>query len=133
MLNIDIKSNSLKDRLLFFVQHKGLSKSEFERKCNLSNGFIDKCGDNTRRKILDKISNVFSELNTNWLLTGEGEMLKSNNIGHTTTSDNSPINGDTSINEYKMELEMAKLTISHLEQRLKDKDEIIELLKNKKI
>ena len=36
-----------------------------------------------------------------------------------------------SINEFRKDLEIAKLTITHLEQRLKDKEEIIELLRLK--
>lgn len=32
--------------------------------------------DNTRHSTIDRISIAFPELNTNWLLTGEGEMTK---------------------------------------------------------
>ena len=74
---LDMSSKNLKYRLLEFISHKGLNKCEFEQICDLSNGFVDKSGNNTRRSTLDKISSVYPDLNVNWLLTGEGEMLKS--------------------------------------------------------
>lgn len=66
-----------KDRLLAFIEYAGIKKASFEKKVGLSNGFVDKMGDNTRLSNLEKISNVYPELNVNWLRTGEGEMLKS--------------------------------------------------------
>ncbi len=66
----------LNDRVLKFIAHKGLAAQKFERLVGLSNGAVNKMGDNTRKSTLDKISNTFPELNRVWLLTGEGEMLK---------------------------------------------------------
>lgn len=65
----------LRERLLQFIDYKGLDKASFERAADLSNGFVDKSGDNTRKKSLDKISIAFPELNIAWLRTGEGNML----------------------------------------------------------
>lgn len=66
---------NLKERLLQFIEYKGLDKAGFEREADLSNGFVDKSGDNTRKKTLDKISNAFPDLNIAWLRTGEGSMI----------------------------------------------------------
>lgn len=65
----------LKSRLIEFIDYKGLSVQSFELQCGLSNGAVSKMGNNTRRSTIDKISNSYPELNTNWLLTGEGGML----------------------------------------------------------
>lgn len=65
----------LKERLFYFIEHKGLTVQSFEKTVGLSNGAVSKMGDNTRRSTIDKISNFFGDLNKNWLLTGEGEML----------------------------------------------------------
>lgn len=67
---------SLKERILAFIEKMGLTKSQFEKNAGLSNGFVDKSGDNSRRSSLDKISTAYPQLNMAWLLTGEGEMLK---------------------------------------------------------
>lgn len=67
---------TMKDRLLQFINYKDISVQAFEASVNLSNGAVSKMGDGTRRSTVDKISNTYPELNTNWLLTGEGDMLK---------------------------------------------------------
>lgn len=65
----------LKERLFKFIDHVGVEKSVFERNSNLSNGFVDKLGDNPRRNSLDRISKAYPELNMEWLIVGDGEML----------------------------------------------------------
>lgn len=65
----------IRDRLLEFLKSKGMKKAAFEKQTGLSNGFVDKMGENTRTSNLEKISNAFPELNIVWLRTGEGEML----------------------------------------------------------
>ena len=66
----------MKDRLASFLAYLDISQRKFEANCGLSNGFADKVGDSIRTNNLNKISNIYPELNTNWLKTGEGEMLK---------------------------------------------------------
>lgn len=66
----------LKKRLLEYLEYRGIKKGTFEKEAGLSNGFVDKAGDNTRTENLDKISKRFPDLNITWLRTGEGEMIK---------------------------------------------------------
>ena len=66
----------LQDRIRQFVEYKGLQPKSFESIVGLSNGAFAKLSDNTRQSTIDRISIAFPELNTNWLLTGEGEMTK---------------------------------------------------------
>ena len=68
---------TLKERLMQVINKLGITKAQFEKNVGLSNGFVDKSGDNTRKSSLEKISNTYPEININWLMTGEGEMLKS--------------------------------------------------------
>lgn len=63
-------------RLLEFINYLGISVSEFERRCQLSNGAVSKMGDNTRTSTIEKISKIFPELNVTWLRLGEGDMLR---------------------------------------------------------
>lgn len=65
---------TLKDRLVLFISAQGLDKATFERMCDLSNGFVDKAGNNTRQSSIDKISKIFPELNIAWLRTGLGDI-----------------------------------------------------------
>ena len=67
----------MNERINIFIQSLGITVSEFERLCNLSNGAVSKMGDNTRVATLDKISKKYPLLNTAWLRTGVGDMLSS--------------------------------------------------------
>ena len=58
---------SLKERILAFIEKMGLTKAQFEKNAGLSNGFVDKSGDNSRRSSLDKISTAYPQLNMAWL------------------------------------------------------------------
>lgn len=68
--------SNLKERLLSFINYLGLEKSKFEQVTGLSNGFVDKSGDNIRSSSLEKISSQYPQLNKDWLRYGTGEMLK---------------------------------------------------------
>lgn len=63
-----------KERLLAYLKYKGITKAAFEKAAGLSNGFVDKMGDNTRMSKLELVSNYFPNLNINWLRTGIGSM-----------------------------------------------------------
>ena len=65
----------VKDRIKAFASYKCLTPKEFEQMCELSNGAFSKINDNIRPKTVDRISIAFPELNREWLLTGNGEML----------------------------------------------------------
>lgn len=65
----------LKERLLNYIAYKGIDKATLERNSGLSNDAVNKMGDNTRTKTLDKISNAYPDINIAWLKTGVGEML----------------------------------------------------------
>lgn len=83
----------LKERIIQFIDYKGLSVQRFEQMTGLSNAAVSKMGDNTRRTTIDKISNSFPDLNTNWLLTGEGEMIKPmQSVGDISNSNVSGVN-----------------------------------------
>lgn len=121
------------ERLKQYIDYKGISVSAFEKSIGMSNASFGKSLKNhgtIGANKLETILNVYSDLNPVWLLTGEGQMLK-DNIGHTqigdvNTIDNSPIN----INHGDL---IAQLQLENklLKERLKDKDEIINLLKTK--
>lgn len=66
----------VKERIIQFISHKGITIQTFELNTGLSNGAVSKMGDGTRRSTLEKISNYYPELNSNWLLTGIGEMIQ---------------------------------------------------------
>lgn len=65
----------IKDRLTEFLKYKGIGQIKFAEAAGLSRGFVNVLGDGISSKSLNKISQAFPELNTQWLTNGEGDML----------------------------------------------------------
>lgn len=64
----------IKERIKKYLEAKRLSVREFERACGLGNGVVSRISKTTSPATLNKIAS-HSDLNIDWLLTGEGEML----------------------------------------------------------
>lgn len=79
--------SAVKQRLIAFISYLGLSKNAFEVACGLSKRYVSNISVSISPSVIEKISLKFPQLNKSWLLTGEGEMLK------TTTT----ISGDINI------------------------------------
>ena len=68
------------DRFVEYMKIKGLNDNKVTLECGLSQGLLGqaKTGkSDLGAKTIDKILNKYQDLNKVWLLTGEGEMLKS--------------------------------------------------------
>lgn len=72
------------DRVKQYIDYKGLNNSSFEKKNELSNGYIAtqlKRNADLGEGILNKILDNCLDINAGWLLTGKGEMIKEDNNG----------------------------------------------------
>lgn len=144
----------LKERLLLFIEYKGISTQKFERIVGLSNASVSKMGDNTRQSTLDKISTSFPDLDIAWLKTGIGNMINENkntagrdnygsqgsgdnkssysNVGNTKISVTMPesgtqkiINPNGKVEIYRTEPSEYLEEINKLKQRIQDLERII--------
>ncbi|MDR0619249.1 MAG: hypothetical protein LBG17_05065 [Bacteroidales bacterium] len=70
----------MKERLCEFLAYLGIGQTKFEENVGLSRGFVHRLTGNLTLKTLDKILAKYPELNEDWLKTGEGEMLKKNEV-----------------------------------------------------
>lgn len=68
---------SVKERLTEFLKVKQISKSEFARRIGVSNAYITSMRVSIQPEKAQRIALTFPELNMQWLLLGEGEMLNS--------------------------------------------------------
>lgn len=66
---------NVKDRLIAFLEEKGVNKSEFGRRIGVSSAFITSMRKSIQPDKVKAIREQFPDLNIDWLLTGEGEML----------------------------------------------------------
>ncbi len=75
-------NQTTKDRLLLFIKELGIGQGKFETSVGLSNGYVNKLKSSPSVEKLKMIVGAFPELNPNWLMTGEGEMLNKNVLEH---------------------------------------------------
>ena len=68
----------LRQRVLEYCKRKNIAVSRFEKECNLANGYFNQVKKRPSLDKIESISRAFPDLNTDWLLTGEGEMLRQN-------------------------------------------------------
>lgn len=86
---------TVKQRLIAFIDYLGTSKNAFEKECGLSIRAISNCGKTPNSDTIKKVLLTHPELNTEWLLTGEGEMLKPSTV---TNSGDITITGNNNSN-----------------------------------
>ena len=66
----------IKARINIFIKSKGLTIKRFEELCGLSNGYISSMRKGFGGTKLNNVLTIFPELNREWLLYGEGSMIK---------------------------------------------------------
>ena len=66
---------TIKERTLEFIKCKKISVKEFENRCGLSNGYIGSMRKGFGAEKLNNVLTAFPELNRDWLLYGDGEMI----------------------------------------------------------
>ncbi|KZE82866.1 hypothetical protein AV926_04780 [Myroides marinus] len=73
---------SVKERLKEFATHLDLTISAFEKEINASNGYINNISKSISLEKISTIKQKYPQLNIEWLLTGEGEMIKNKEPKH---------------------------------------------------
>ncbi|MFK5855130.1 MAG: helix-turn-helix transcriptional regulator [Bacteroidota bacterium] len=99
-------------RLKVFIHHKGLSNNKFADKVNLSSAQISQMLSGNRSFGIDKLLKIFEgfpEINAEWLIKGEGNMLIATNEGELPVIANSQLNLLLSRMEKFDSIKMAKL------------------------
>lgn len=69
--------STVKERLKKYLIYKGLKVQPFEKSIGASNGYVSGMVNTIGNKYLNIILTTYPDLNRDWLLYGEGEMLNS--------------------------------------------------------
>lgn len=67
--------NEIKARLNQFIEFKGISKREFCRRIDVSSTFLANDSEIASDKVLNIIT-AFPEIDTDWLISGKGQMTR---------------------------------------------------------
>ena len=68
--------SNAKERIKQYIEYLGISTSEFERTAGLGNGSISKPTARMQSSTIRLIGEAYTDLNTDWVKTGRGEMIK---------------------------------------------------------
>lgn len=135
--------NNVKSRLIEFLKFKSISQKAFAQSVGVSAGFVNAIRVSIQPKTLEKISNVYPDLNITWLLTGVGPMLldvappaQVSSVNSAVAMHGNAINtitnesagGESSVSQ---ELKMAQQKIEALEKLLDEKERLIKVLLDK--
>lgn len=121
-------NQTIKARLLSFIAFLGIGQAKFEKKCGLANGYVNNIRKSITPEKLQKIALQFPELNPGWLMTGEGEMIRSVVNAQAQQITNSNVGGNH--NSVSVGGETARL-ITLLERQQEQTDEHLQIIKRR--
>ncbi len=124
---ITLSNGGVRERLIYFAKYSGMTIRSFEQAAKLSQGYVKGISKSIGADKLNNILSRFHELNRDWLLYGDGEMLKTStsenehkNDTASVSNGNSPApsvsngNLDKYLEEIRGERELVKTTIELL-------------------
>lgn len=114
-----------KSRIYLFIEKQGISVAEFERRCSLSNGYIKNFKGSFGSAKLEGILNAFPLLNREWLLYGEGEMLKKGGVYQYNQNGDNLNDQSVTIQKADELIEVIKIQSEHLSKS----QELVDVLK----
>jgi transcriptional regulator with XRE-family HTH domain len=115
---------SVKERLILFITYKGLSARSFCKRIGVSGSYINSMRKSIQPDKLESIAANFPDLNTAWLMTGQGEMLNETGSKRNEKRENPPPTTqekDLVIKSQQDTIEALKKYIEVLERELSEK------------
>lgn len=70
---------TVKQRIIQYVEYRKISARKFSVSIGASPGYVNAISKSIQPDKLSRISELYPDLNTEWLMTGKGSMLKSEN------------------------------------------------------
>ena len=110
---------NVKERINIFIEYKGIPIKKFEEKCGLSNGYISSMRKGFGEEKLNNVLTAFPELNRDWLLYGEGDMLKSP-VQEIKGDNNTQIAGNSNNVNTSVEMQIALNEISEMRKLVQE-------------
>ena len=125
-----MENTTVKERLTSYLAFKRINKSEFGRIIGVSTSFIASMRKSLQPDKVASIAQNFPDLNIQWLLTGEGNMLNAGsnsvgdgNIAAVVGNNNKQTIGNIDNRQYYSDSpDVLRAQIELLDERIKEKD-----------
>ncbi len=126
------KISKIKQKILQYADYKGYSKRKIYIQTGISNGVFDKKTGLSEDNI-EKFISTYNDINPTWLLTGKGSMLLNNNKEENIAGEPAAVYKVTPPvqEEEPPQASVLQYEIQSLKERIKDKEEIISLQKDR--
>lgn len=126
-----------KERLLEYLKYLGIGQNAFENNIGVSVAYISKLKGSIGSEVLAKIKRTYPELSIDWLVDGDGEMIRQNVTQNNQRDNINTASGSISINKQDDKLKEECERLRKENDRLKDellkaKQAIIDLMLEKK-
>lgn len=124
----------IKERILKYLDFKGVSKYKFYQETGITNGILSQSNGISEENLL-KFLSQYKDISADWLLTGEGSMLRGGNVqvsgsgnavvgnSHNSTATVNATPTDTS--DLRAMVEEQRTIIEGLQGQLQEKDKQI--------
>ena len=95
----------VRERLKAYLKHNNISQSAFAEAIGASAGYVNAIAKSIGPDKIPIIKSIFTDLNIDWLLTGEGSMLKNTDQpvsqgGEDATLSNADLNNSSTMKKY---------------------------------
>ena len=118
---------SVKERIILFIKTKKITSTEFCNTIGVSKAFVSSMRHSLQPDKIKSIALHYPELNISWLLTGDGEMIKTSYAPRKFLEKFLPEELLEPVKECS-DCKQKDILIEELRNRIKDKDQLIELL-----
>ena len=119
--------STVKQRLIEFLKYKKLSQAKFEKRINAGNGFVNNIQRSIGAEKLQSIITEFPDINTEWLLYGRGNMIKTE-----VEQEVGAVNDDVAVSREAWEMIKLQIqTINNQQQTIQSQQQTIDYLTKK--
>lgn len=121
---------TVKDRIRDYIKHKGISERKFSMSIGVSPTYISSMRKSLQPDKMNRIVEKYPDLNLQWLMTGEGEMLRNSHVDELNVFENDTFADVNSLNPDFMNVfnEMMKVITeqsSHIGSLISQHDRLI--------
>lgn len=122
----------VRERLKAYLKHNNISQSAFAEAIGASTGYVNAIAKSIGPDKIPIIKSIFTDLNIDWLLTGEGSMLKNTDQSVSQGGDDA-ILSDADLNNSSTMKKLLESLLRQNEELIRQNGALIDLYKEERV